>query len=728
MNQTKKIKKYIHKVERKYSNCLEIIPYSYDPFEKNFMTKQSSNSYEKEFIKWMNEPFTDKNIQPNNDFYNYINLNSIKNLKKTYKNISKKKKYYVQVDDFRIVQDHVNIELLNIIKNETKKPVTNQSTAIKKVFSSLNTNNNQIFKQHVDDLLYKYNTFVINDDLWGLLSYINKNEIIKWLCPISWTVDNDLKNKNKFINIISFPNFPLYDVNLYFFYDLKEENTKDYRNKKKIIHHYLRYIDEIRDACLEDKTLIKSMDCYEVQKDIIMAMGCNKIKNDSDNFYNIVKREDSEKYDFNWEKFSKGLGYEKVPSFFVCDSLNYLKCICSTLKKNWKTPKWRSFWLYLFLRQMIMFNINLRHIYYNFNRKILLGQPEMQTNEMFSLIGMSYCFNYFLSQEYIKNFYNPETVNYVKGLFGDLILVFKRIISNNKWLSETGKKNALLKLTHIKLDVGNPNYVRYDPILSYSDDDSWGNMLLISYWRTNKLLNIYNLQNKNDINIDFDIPSIDWKTLKLSGKQCYIVNSFYIPNQNEVYIPLAYIQKPFIGLNNTSIEYIMSYIGSTLTHEMSHSLDNNGSKFDYKGVMNDIFTKEDNKTYLKIQNDIIYQYNYLAKKDNYDLDASNTIGEDMADISGLAITIQYLRDFYLNNKYEISIIKLSLEKFFSLYAISQKEYIYKKAIYNQLLFNPHPMNKYRVNVPLSRSEIFRKIYNVKKNNGMWWKSLSKIWS
>jgi putative endopeptidase len=182
------------------------------------------------------------------------------------------------------------------------------------------------------------------------------------------------------------------------------------------------------------------------------------------------------------------------------------------------------------------------------------------------------------------------------------------------------------------------------------------------------------------------------------------------------------------NLNNKSIEYNMAYIGSTLTHEMSHSLDNNGSKFDYKGDMHNIFTKEDNKTYIKIQNDIIKQYKYLAKKDNYDLDASNTIGEDMADISGLAITIQYLRDFYIKNNYESSILKLSLQKFFSLYAISQKGFIYKEAIYNQLLFNPHPMNKYRVNVPLSRSELFRNIYKVKKNDGMWWWSLSKLWS
>ena len=725
MNRTKKIKKYINNIEDKYNKCLEIIPNSYQPFEKGFMTDKESNNYEKEIINMTNKPFTSKNIQPVDDFYNYINLNSIKDLKQTYKNISKKKKYYVQVDDFRIVQDRVNNELLQIIKNEIKNPVTKQSKNIQKVFSSFNKSNNKIFKENVDYLLNKYNTFVNNDDLWGLLSYINKNEIIKWLCPINWTVDNDLKNSKKFVNIINFSNFPLYDAKLYFFYDIKQENTKDYRHKKKLIKHYLKYIDEIRDACLEDKSLMKSMDCYEVQRDIILAMGCNEIKHDSDNFYNVVKREDSKDYDFNWDVFSKGLGYNKPPPYFVCNSLNYLKCICETLKTNWKTPKWRSFWLYLFLRQMIMFNVNLRHIFYNFNGKILLGQPEMQTNEMFSLIGMFYCFNYFLSNEYIKHYYNPQTINYVKGLFGDLLIVFKKIISNNKWLSDTGKKNALLKLNNIKLNVGNPNYVRYDPLLNYSDDDAWGNMVLISYWRTSKLVNVYNLQNQD---VDFDIPTIDWRTLKLSGKQCYIVNSFYIPNKNEVYIPLAYIQEPFINLNNASIEYNMAYLGSTLTHEMSHSLDNNGSNFDYKGEMNNIFTSEDNKTYMKIQNDIINQYKYLANKDNYDLDASNTIGEDMADISGLAITIQYLRDFYIKNNYDSSILKLSLQKFFSYYAISQKGFIYKEAIYNQLLFNPHPMNKYRVNVPLSRSELFRNIYNVKKNNGMWWKSLSKLWS
>jgi putative endopeptidase len=206
------------------------------------------------------------------------------------------------------------------------------------------------------------------------------------------------------------------------------------------------------------------------------------------------------------------------------------------------------------------------------------------------------------------------------------------------------------------------------------------------------------------------------------------VNAFYTPTYNEVFIPLAYIQYPFINLSDVGIEYNMAYIGSTLTHEMSHSLDDNGSKFDYKGDMKDIFTKKDRIIYSKIEKDIINQYNIIAKNDGHKFDATNSIGEDMADISGLAITLSYLRDYYLKNNVETPILIPSLQKFFAYYSIANKSYIYKKAIYNQLIFNPHPLNKYRVNVPLSRSEIFREIYKVKKNDGMWWHTLSKIWS
>ena len=63
----------------------------------------------------------------------------------------------------------------------------------------------------------------------------------------------------------------------------------------------------------------------------------------------------------------------------------------------------------------------------------------------------------------------------------------------------------------------------------------------------------------------------------------------------------------------------------------------------------------------------------------------------------------------------------------SYYAISQKQFINKKAIASQLKVNPHPLDKYRTNIPLSRLEVFRSLYNIQKGDKMWWHSTSTIW-
>ena len=103
------------------------------------------------------------------------------------------------------------------------------------------------------------------------------------------------------------------------------------------------------------------------------------------------------------------------------------------------------------------------------------------------------------------------------------------------------------------------------------------------------------------------------------------------------------------------------------------------------------------------------------------------IGEDMADISAMAICSEYLRDFQEKNNDLIPIRYLSFEVFYTYFAFQQKQVVKKRALSAQLKTNPHPLNKYRCNVPLSRSKIFRAIYNVEKGDGMWWHNTNQVW-
>jgi len=91
---------------------------------------------------------------------------------------------------------------------------------------------------------------------------------------------------------------------------------------------------------------------------------------------------------------------------------------------------------------------------------------------------------------------------------------------------------------------------------------------------------------------------IDWSSFKMTGKQSYIVNAFYTPSENNICVPLAYLQKPFIDISvSGGIERLLSTIGCTVAHEMSHSLDDMGSKYDYKGNMKNWWTPGDRKKF-----------------------------------------------------------------------------------------------------------------------------------
>ena len=317
---------------------------------------------------------------------------------------------------------------------------------------------------------------------------------------------------------------------------------------------------------------------------------------------------------------------------------------------------------------------------------------------------------------------DPAKLNYVKILCNDLLEVFTKIVHKNKWLQPSTKKYALEKLKKLTFTIGYPDYLPDDPDLKYDKDTFIENVESISAYYTNLYIN---LEGSSVI----DLPDVDWAQypLKFIGNQAYIVNASYTPSKNGIYINLGYIQKPFVDLDERGIEYNLAHLGFTIGHEMSHSLDNWGSQYDANGNLNNWWTDRDKKKFDEIKKDVVRQYEEFAARDKIVFDAEIGLGEDMADISGLAICDNYLKQFQDNNNDIIPIRKQSYEVFYIYYAFQQKQKISKKSINAELKTNPHPLDKYRCNIPLSRSQIFRGLYDVKKGDKMWWHNTDTIW-
>jgi putative endopeptidase len=687
-------------------------------FEANFektLSKDLVKSNEKiknEFVRKLLSKFSPAHLKPNEDFYDYINY---KWLQKDY--LSAEQKYIVQVDDFRLTQDRVyrqlNELILRYINTHNDKLAKNLKNFY---YSVIKMNDKQQSRRYAKETVKKIDELRKNKgNVWKMLAYSNKDEVVRPRSPFVWSVNPD--NKHSTINRCYLDShvFSMVDFNIYF------DDGTDVEYKRKFRSKFRAFCKKLFDTVLGPNNLNPS-DVFDVEMEMMNALVCTEATTSTETYNKVGAEEAEEKYGFNWKEFTKELGYKHTPEFFITSNPNYLKCGTKLLVDNWDSKKWRTYWIYIFLVKIARMTRNWEDVNFDFFGSFERGQEAINKSDAVSAaLYMSVPFNTFLTEQYVANYETPQNVKYVETMCNDLKIVFTRIMKRNSWLSPSTKKYALNKLQHMKFVIAKPEQLREDPLLDYGNN-LIENMDKIHAWRHEQYLQL-------DGKPVVDIPIMDWTQypVKMVGTQAYVVNASYTPSKNSIYINLGYIQKPFVDLDERGIEYNLAHLGFTIGHEMGHGFDDWGSQYDEEGNLHSWWTDHDKQAFKKIQQDVIKQYEEFAARDKIKFDASIGVGEDLADIAGLAICDEYLRDYQNNNEDIVPIQTLSFEAFYTYFAIQQRQQVGKKALAAQLKTNPHPLDKYRCNIPLSRSQIFRALYNVKKGDGMWWHNTDTVW-
>ena len=702
----------------------------HNSFEENFnkyfnskkkirQQQQQNAKYDtigKELIDAFKKPIAPTDINPKDDFYTYVNYGWLKDMKQ-----KKMKKYYTRIDSFRTLQDKVYYQLIDIVKAYTSEHSDHKSNMIRNVYESFLHSDEDSCERHWKKIKQELEDTFKNKTCMDLFIHMNQNEIMAGFCPISFSMITDEKDSQINRCHINAPTLSYYSDELYVDEEGGEDEDDEY--KKEFNKQFKKFVSTIFALAFgKDGHDFDPQDVIDVEKQMLDAMNSfdPSVKEAEDGYNVVTAKEAHEKYNLNWNELTKGLGFKTTPRFFITDNLNYLHQITGIFHENWKSKKWQTYFYYCFFKQMMPFHRSWRAIYFNFFGKFVKGQQKMMPQEIFPVYGLSYCFNTFLTEEYIKKYANGAYIQWASNLAYDLKTVFMRIIERNKWMSPKTKKYALLKLEHIRVDMAHPPYLISDPDITYSNNDAWGNIIACNAWRLKVLVET---EGKHYV----DLPMVDWGTyFSLVGNQAYIVNAFYDPTKNNIYLPLAYLQKPFLDGDERGIEYNLAYIGFTIGHELSHSLDDMGSMYDYKGNLFNWWTPHDHKIFRSKMNDVIRQYETFAARDGIKMDGSLSVGENLADISGLAIIQEYLRDYQIADDYIIPIKKLSFETFFMYIAYQWRSFVSKESIPTELKINPHPLDKYRANCPLARLDLFKSIYNIKKGDGMYWHS-DTIW-
>ena len=194
------------------------------------MTEQRRADTERELVKLFKTPFTPTKYKAQNDYYTYINYQWIS--EKT-QELKGKLKHYVQIDSFRITQEKVYYELMDIVKEYIKKNNSRQSNAIKNIYDSLYHLDNKSAEDFAKYYVELTDKRIASDNIYEILGGQNKNEIISWGSPLVWNVLKDEKNVSIYRSTISAPQLTIYDYEIYIEDTKEDQNIRKYKKEFK---------------------------------------------------------------------------------------------------------------------------------------------------------------------------------------------------------------------------------------------------------------------------------------------------------------------------------------------------------------------------------------------------------------------------------------------------------------------------------------------------------------
>lgn len=334
--------------------------------------------------------------------------------------------------------------------------------------------------------------------------------------------------------------------------------------------------------------------------------------------------------------------------------------------------------------------------------KVLSGQAvrKPRAEEMTEAVDRS--LGHALAQLYVKKYFPEEAKKRMRVLVDNLKTAFEARINKLDWMSDSTKTKAKEKLYAFTEKIGYPDKWRDYSDVEVSKDTYFENWLSASK----------NDYRYNMAKIGQPVDRTEWRTTPPT------VTAYNNPPLNEIVFPAGILQPPYFDLNaDDALNY--GGIGMVIGHEITHSFDDQGAQYDKDGNVKNWWTKDDFEKFKARTQQVIDQYNRFTVLDSVHVKGALTVGENTADIAGIAIAYdafklteqgqssEKLDGFTPDQRFFISIARIWRVK-------TTDEFLR-----NYVNTNPHSPARWRVNGPLMNFTPFYHAFDVKEGDKMY---------
>jgi predicted metalloendopeptidase len=322
---------------------------------------------------------------------------------------------------------------------------------------------------------------------------------------------------------------------------------------------------------------------------------------------------------FDWKTYIKDAGIAGKVDYVVVSQPSYITGFNALLDST-PLPVWKSYFRWRLLSEFAPY-LSKRFVDEDFAfygaslRGIAQNLPRWKRGVQLvdGAIGEA------LGKIYVASYFPPQSKARMDELVRNLLAAYQADIDTLEWMGPETRQKAHEKLALFTAKIGYPDKWRDYSALRIVPGDLVGNVMRA---------NAFEYQ-RNVRKLGQPIDRDEWET----------VNAYYNPEKNEIVFPAAILQPPFF---NVQADDAVNYggIGAVIGHEISHGFDDQGSQYDGHGNLLSApgwFTAADLEHFKARTQALVKQYAAYSPVPGFPINGELTLGENIADNSGLAI-------------------------------------------------------------------------------------------
>ncbi|MET0382183.1 MAG: M13 family metallopeptidase [Burkholderiaceae bacterium] len=307
-----------------------------------------------------------------------------------------------------------------------------------------------------------------------------------------------------------------------------------------------------------------------------------------------------------------------------------------------------------------------------------------------------------VGQLYVAKAFPPGHRARAQALVANLLKAYSASIDGLAWMSPATKAAAHQKLSKYAVKIGYPDAWRDYAAFDVRPGDALGNAdrgAAFAYRR-------------EAVRVGGKVDRGEWQLTPQT------VNAYYNPSMNEIVFPAAFLQPPIFDVDaDDAANY--GAVGAFIGHEISHGFDDRGSQFDGDGKLRDWWTQADRKAFDAVAGRLVAQYAAYQPLPGKNLNGKLTLGENIADLSGLQIAYKAWK---LSLGGEPSPVIDGLggdQRFFFGWAQTWRMKVRDERALQLLTTDPHSPGQFRADGAAINSDAFHDAFHTRPGDGMW---------